>query len=123
MLLLPDDHLPPPAIGAHGSGAVTLLFFLFEQWDGRLYWWIFAFCRSVEVLVAPSEGRTEKARGPFPTASLKGGRMQEPLANQLHLQVTGIKKVTELQMEKDPSLGFWRVAFYFPLDAHPLFAL
>ncbi|KAM6453154.1 transmembrane protein 107 isoform 3-T13 [Liasis olivaceus] len=30
---------------AHASAGVTLLFFLFEQWDGSLYWWIFAFCR------------------------------------------------------------------------------
>uniref|UniRef100_W5N719 Transmembrane protein 107 n=1 Tax=Lepisosteus oculatus TaxID=7918 RepID=W5N719_LEPOC len=29
---------------AHASAGVALVFFLFEQWDCGLYWWIFAFC-------------------------------------------------------------------------------
>ncbi|XP_053119838.1 transmembrane protein 107 isoform X3 [Hemicordylus capensis] len=32
------------SIGAHASASITLLFFLFEQLDGSLYWWVFAFC-------------------------------------------------------------------------------
>ncbi|XP_065425206.1 transmembrane protein 107 isoform X1 [Chrysemys picta bellii] len=32
------------SIGAHTAAAVALLFFLFDQWDSSLYWWIFAFC-------------------------------------------------------------------------------
>ncbi|XP_042327039.1 transmembrane protein 107 isoform X2 [Sceloporus undulatus] len=37
--------------GAHASAAVTLLFFLFEQWDVSLYWWIFAFCSALPAAV------------------------------------------------------------------------
>ncbi|XP_025037063.1 transmembrane protein 107 isoform X2 [Pelodiscus sinensis] len=33
--------------GAHASAAVALLFFLFEQWESSLYWWIFAFCSAL----------------------------------------------------------------------------
>ncbi|XP_061531560.1 transmembrane protein 107-like isoform X1 [Phycodurus eques] len=33
--------------GAHASGSVALLYFLFEQWDCDIYWWIVAFCRLV----------------------------------------------------------------------------
>uniref|UniRef100_A0A8C5RB50 Transmembrane protein 107 n=1 Tax=Laticauda laticaudata TaxID=8630 RepID=A0A8C5RB50_LATLA len=36
---------------AHASAGVTLLFFLFEQWDGSLYWWIFAFCSALPAVV------------------------------------------------------------------------
>ncbi|KAM6453142.1 transmembrane protein 107 isoform 1-T7 [Liasis olivaceus] len=36
---------------AHASAGVTLLFFLFEQWDGSLYWWIFAFCSALPAAV------------------------------------------------------------------------
>uniref|UniRef100_A0A670K9N8 Transmembrane protein 107 n=1 Tax=Podarcis muralis TaxID=64176 RepID=A0A670K9N8_PODMU len=43
--------------GAHASASVTLLFFLFEQWDSGLYWWIFAFCRSVETVLRRHTGR------------------------------------------------------------------
>uniref|UniRef100_A0A672F5J5 Transmembrane protein 107 n=1 Tax=Salarias fasciatus TaxID=181472 RepID=A0A672F5J5_SALFA len=32
--------------GAHASASVALLFFLFEQWDCDIYWWILAICRS-----------------------------------------------------------------------------
>ncbi|XP_066487229.1 transmembrane protein 107 isoform X1 [Tiliqua scincoides] len=39
------------SIGAHTSAAITLLFFLFEQWDGSLYWWIFAFCSALPAAV------------------------------------------------------------------------
>ncbi|XP_034993098.1 transmembrane protein 107 isoform X3 [Zootoca vivipara] len=37
--------------GAHASAAVTLLFFLFEQWDSGLYWWIFVFCSALPATV------------------------------------------------------------------------
>ncbi|KAJ7313189.1 hypothetical protein JRQ81_004464 [Phrynocephalus forsythii] len=37
--------------GAHASAAVTLLFFLFEQWDARLYWWILAFCSALPAAI------------------------------------------------------------------------
>lgn len=37
------------AIGAHASASVALLFFLFEQWECDIYWWIFVFCRSVQI--------------------------------------------------------------------------
>ncbi|XP_072833232.2 transmembrane protein 107 isoform X2 [Pogona vitticeps] len=37
--------------GAHASAAITLLFFLFEQWDGSLYWWILAFCSALPAAV------------------------------------------------------------------------
>ncbi|XP_065425215.1 transmembrane protein 107 isoform X8 [Chrysemys picta bellii] len=35
------------SIGAHTAAAVALLFFLFDQWDSSLYWWIFAFCSAL----------------------------------------------------------------------------
>lgn len=35
------------ATGAHASASVALLFFLFEQWECDVYWWILAFCRLV----------------------------------------------------------------------------
>lgn len=38
------------AIGVHASASVTLLFFLFEQWDCTIYWWILAICRLVQEL-------------------------------------------------------------------------
>ncbi|KAL8177138.1 UNVERIFIED_CONTAM: hypothetical protein K2H54_042553 [Gekko kuhli] len=37
--------------GAHASAAIALLFFLFEQWDGSRYWWIFAFCSALPAAV------------------------------------------------------------------------
>lgn len=37
------------AIGVHASASVALLFFLFEQWDCTIYWWILAICRLVHV--------------------------------------------------------------------------
>ncbi|XP_010728153.3 transmembrane protein 107 isoform X1 [Larimichthys crocea] len=30
--------------GAHASASVALLFFLFEQWECDIYWWIFVIC-------------------------------------------------------------------------------
>ncbi|XP_067412566.1 transmembrane protein 107 isoform X2 [Emydura macquarii macquarii] len=39
------------SIGAHAAAAVSLLFFLFEQWDGSLYWWIFAFCSALPAVL------------------------------------------------------------------------
>lgn len=35
------------ATAAHASASVALLFFLFEQWECDVYWWIFVICRSV----------------------------------------------------------------------------
>ncbi|MGH0190897.1 UNVERIFIED_CONTAM: hypothetical protein FKN15_052650 [Acipenser sinensis] len=40
-----------PAIAAHVSASVSLLFFLFEQWSCTLYWWIFVFCSSNASLI------------------------------------------------------------------------
>ncbi|XP_060111608.1 transmembrane protein 107 isoform X1 [Heteronotia binoei] len=37
--------------GAHAVAALTLVFFLFEQWDGSQYWWIFAFCSALPAAV------------------------------------------------------------------------
>ncbi|KAG7234180.1 hypothetical protein INR49_005499 [Caranx melampygus] len=31
--------------GVHASASVALLFFLFEQWECDIYWWILAICR------------------------------------------------------------------------------
>nr|XP_032661667.1 transmembrane protein 107-like [Chelonoidis abingdonii] len=45
--LLVPDSAPTPAIGAHAAATVALLFFLFDQWDSSLYWWIFAFCSAL----------------------------------------------------------------------------
>ncbi|XP_060540890.1 transmembrane protein 107 isoform X2 [Pantherophis guttatus] len=36
---------------AHASAGVALLFFLFEQWDASIYWWIFAFCSALPAAV------------------------------------------------------------------------
>ncbi|CAK6982692.1 transmembrane protein 107 like isoform X3 [Scomber scombrus] len=30
--------------GVHASASVALLFFLFEQWECDIYWWILAIC-------------------------------------------------------------------------------
>ncbi|CAG11863.1 unnamed protein product [Tetraodon nigroviridis] len=35
--------------GTHASASVALLFFLFEQWECDIYWWIFVICRSVRI--------------------------------------------------------------------------
>jgi hypothetical protein len=32
------------AIAAHSSASVLLAYFLFDEWDCNLYWWVFAFC-------------------------------------------------------------------------------
>lgn len=37
--------------GAHVSASVALLFFLFEQWDCDIYWWIFAICSLLPAFV------------------------------------------------------------------------
>ncbi|KAM6968206.1 transmembrane protein 107-like isoform 2-T2 [Aplochiton taeniatus] len=39
------------SIGAHASASVSLLFFLFEQWECDIYWWIFAFCSVLPAFV------------------------------------------------------------------------
>lgn len=40
---------PTIAIGVHASASVALLFFLFEQWECDIYWWILAICRLVHI--------------------------------------------------------------------------
>ncbi|XP_021173832.1 transmembrane protein 107 isoform X4 [Fundulus heteroclitus] len=35
--------------GVHASASVALLFFLFEQWECDIYWWILAICRLVRL--------------------------------------------------------------------------
>ncbi|KAM3873700.1 transmembrane protein 107 like [Diretmus argenteus] len=35
----------------HASASVALLFFLFEQWDCDIYWWILAICSVLPALV------------------------------------------------------------------------
>lgn len=39
--------VPSVATAVHASASVALLFFLFEQWECGIYWWILAICRSV----------------------------------------------------------------------------
>lgn len=41
--------LPTIATGVHASASVALLFFLFEQWECDIYWWILAICRLVYI--------------------------------------------------------------------------
>lgn len=43
---------PSIAIGVHASASVALLFFLFEQWECHIYWWILAICRLVFIQVS-----------------------------------------------------------------------
>ncbi|XP_068179678.1 transmembrane protein 107 like isoform X1 [Antennarius striatus] len=37
--------------GAHASASVALIFFLFEQWECDVYWWIFAICSVLPAFV------------------------------------------------------------------------
>ncbi|XP_030014190.1 transmembrane protein 107 isoform X1 [Sphaeramia orbicularis] len=37
--------------GVHASASVALLFFLFEQWDCDIYWWILAICSVLPTFV------------------------------------------------------------------------
>ncbi|XP_022065014.1 transmembrane protein 107 like isoform X2 [Acanthochromis polyacanthus] len=37
--------------GVHASASVALLFFLFEQWECDIYWWIFALCSVLPAFV------------------------------------------------------------------------
>ena len=39
-----------PAIAAHGIGAISLSFFIFDSWDCDRFWYIFGFCRYVRTL-------------------------------------------------------------------------
>ncbi|XP_043933215.1 transmembrane protein 107 isoform X1 [Protopterus annectens] len=39
------------SMGGHSSGTVALLFFLFEQWDCTIYWWIFSFCSALPAVI------------------------------------------------------------------------
>ncbi|XP_022612503.1 transmembrane protein 107 isoform X2 [Seriola dumerili] len=37
--------------GVHASASVALLFFLFEQWECDIYWWILAICSVLPAFV------------------------------------------------------------------------
>uniref|UniRef100_A0A8C7Y872 Transmembrane protein 107 n=1 Tax=Oryzias sinensis TaxID=183150 RepID=A0A8C7Y872_9TELE len=37
--------------GVHASASVALLFFLFEQWECDIYWWILAICSVLPAIV------------------------------------------------------------------------
>ncbi|XP_012721128.1 transmembrane protein 107 isoform X2 [Fundulus heteroclitus] len=37
--------------GVHASASVALLFFLFEQWECDIYWWILAICSILPAFV------------------------------------------------------------------------
>lgn len=37
--------------GVHASASVALLFFLFEQWECDIYWWILALCSFLPAFV------------------------------------------------------------------------
>ncbi|XP_034554190.1 transmembrane protein 107 isoform X1 [Notolabrus celidotus] len=37
--------------GVHASASVSLLFFLFEQWECDIYWWILAVCSVLPAFV------------------------------------------------------------------------
>ncbi|XP_023723739.1 transmembrane protein 107-like isoform X2 [Cryptotermes secundus] len=32
------------SIASHSSASVLLAYFVFDEWDCNLYWWVFAFC-------------------------------------------------------------------------------
>ncbi|XP_066296907.1 transmembrane protein 107-like [Branchiostoma lanceolatum] len=36
---------------AHASAAVSLSYFVFEQWECDLYWWVFGFCSAFPLVV------------------------------------------------------------------------
>lgn len=44
-----DCHLT--AIASHSSASVLLSYFLFDEWDCHLYWWVFAFCSMLPAIV------------------------------------------------------------------------
>jgi hypothetical protein len=39
------------AITAHSSASVLLAYFLFDEWDCNLYWWVFAFCSMLPAII------------------------------------------------------------------------
>lgn len=39
------------AIVSHSSASVLLSYFLFDEWDCHLYWWVFAFCSMLPAIV------------------------------------------------------------------------
>ncbi|KAG7474189.1 hypothetical protein JOB18_003484 [Solea senegalensis] len=39
------------SIGVHASASVALIFFLFEQWECDIYWWILAICSVLPAFV------------------------------------------------------------------------
>jgi len=39
------------AIMSHSSASVLLSYFLFDEWDCDLYWWVFAFCSMLPAII------------------------------------------------------------------------
>ncbi|KAJ9583497.1 hypothetical protein L9F63_022160 [Diploptera punctata] len=39
------------SIAAHSSASVLLAYFLFDEWDCNLYWWVFGWCSMLPALV------------------------------------------------------------------------
>ncbi|XP_069678837.1 transmembrane protein 107-like [Periplaneta americana] len=39
------------SIAAHSSASVLLAYFLFDEWDCNLYWWVFAFCSMLPAVI------------------------------------------------------------------------
>ncbi|KDR21013.1 hypothetical protein L798_04525 [Zootermopsis nevadensis] len=39
------------SIAAHFSASVLLAYFLFDEWDCSLYWWVFAFCSMLPAVI------------------------------------------------------------------------
>lgn len=39
------------AIGGHFGGSVALSYFIFDQWDCNLFWWVFVFCSILPAVV------------------------------------------------------------------------
>jgi hypothetical protein len=48
-MLCLDCHFT--AIAAHSSASVLLSYFLLNEWDCNLYWWVFAFCSMLPAIV------------------------------------------------------------------------
>ena len=41
----------PTAIGTHLSGTVALTYFVFDDWDCDLFWWVFSWCSAVPAAI------------------------------------------------------------------------
>lgn len=39
------------AVASHSSASVLLSYFLFDEWDCHLYWWVFTFCSLLPAIV------------------------------------------------------------------------